>query len=621
MPLREDLLDPIPGDNPSGPDLKYDKTFEQIKEARIEEDDLVASGEWSRAPKKADRPLVIKLAGDMLAKRTKDVRLLAWYLESLIRREGLTQLPAGLKLLKSLEETFWETVHPEIDEDGDAGLRVGAVESLAALLAPSVKAVPLTRSGFSYLQYLDARAVGLESDATTSEKRTVRAEAIERGRSTGEDLQKAIEKTPKAFYVDTESILQQTLQEIDELDEFHQDKYTDPVSLGKLRSSVEDIAKVVRSILAEKRKLEPDPVPQAAPEEAPVEEVDAFAQYDNATSPPAQNFAPAAELNAPAAAPVPVSRPRPQPGAAVIDAAGAFAQAAACAEFLRKENASSTVPYLLCAALRLGETRGADLADASFAIAPSTETRQALRKLANDGNWDELMQLCLRMMTEPCGRTWLDLQRYTWRAASESGNSAIATAVVSTVRGLLIDLPALRELKLDDDTPVANPETLQWIGMEVLPPVKVEEPSPEPAYVAPVYAQPVEAAEEPKTPDIYEIAQQTLKRGKIAESISLLARDSESQPSGRMRFLRRVQMAQLCLMADQPAVAYPILQDLANEMERRALESWEASEMLAQPLSLLLRCLDHRQANEEARDAVFARLCRLDPQTALSVRQ
>jgi type VI secretion system protein ImpA len=34
MALREDILVPIPGENPSGADLRYDPVLDKIKEAR-----------------------------------------------------------------------------------------------------------------------------------------------------------------------------------------------------------------------------------------------------------------------------------------------------------------------------------------------------------------------------------------------------------------------------------------------------------------------------------------------------------------------------------------------------------------------------------------------------------
>ena len=48
MPLREDILAPIPGENPSGIDLRYDTKLlihDKIKEARRQDDEL-AQGDW-----------------------------------------------------------------------------------------------------------------------------------------------------------------------------------------------------------------------------------------------------------------------------------------------------------------------------------------------------------------------------------------------------------------------------------------------------------------------------------------------------------------------------------------------------------------------------------------------
>lgn len=616
MPLREDLLEPIDGENPSGPDLRYDKVFDQIKEARIEEDDSIPSGAWGRAPKKADRVLVLKLAGEMLAKRTKDLRVAAWYLESLVRKEGFGQLPGGLEFLFKLQEQFWDTVNPVLDDDGNADLRIGAVESAGTLLATQMKLIPLTRTGVNWLQYQDARAIGFETPDMSNDKAEARREAIDAGRLTGEDLQKSIDGTPKAFYVETAAMLDKSLEVLDEMDRFQEEKYgDDSPSMTRLKSAIEDVKKIVNVVLAEKRKTEPDAGEEPEVEE---EERDAFGQYDEAGGD---------EEEVEEDAPVKKSAKRKSaPVGVPTDEASAYEQIAAAAEFLRTLNPASPVPYLLCSGLRLGETRGADLGDRNFPIAPPTETRQAMRRLANDSNWDELMQLCLKTMAEPCGRVWLDMHRYAWRAASEAWNTSLATTIAGTVRQFLTDLPDIRTMTMDDDTPAANAETQQWIDAEILPPVPeyvpqetYAEPEPEPAYEPPAYVPQAQAEDAP--PDIYETALAVLKRGRVAEAINMLVRDSEQQPSGRAKFHRRVQMAQLCLAADQGAVAYPVLRDLSTEMERRGLDTWESGETLAQPLSLLLRCLDQRKGTEEEREKIFERLCRLDPQAALTVRR
>ena len=87
MPLRDDLLNPIPGENPSGANLRYAPVYDKIKEARREDDDA-PQGEWARERKVADWKQVIKLAGEALATKSKDLQLAAWLTEAMLRTEG-----------------------------------------------------------------------------------------------------------------------------------------------------------------------------------------------------------------------------------------------------------------------------------------------------------------------------------------------------------------------------------------------------------------------------------------------------------------------------------------------------------------------------------------------------
>ena len=88
MPLRDDLLNPIPGENPSGANLRYERVYDQIKEARTEDDESIPTGAWQRTVKKADFVLVIKLAGEALATKSKDLQLAAWLTEAHVKREA-----------------------------------------------------------------------------------------------------------------------------------------------------------------------------------------------------------------------------------------------------------------------------------------------------------------------------------------------------------------------------------------------------------------------------------------------------------------------------------------------------------------------------------------------------
>jgi type VI secretion system protein ImpA len=610
MPLREDLLEPIPGDNPSGADLYYDKVFDQIKEARTEDDEVTPTGVWDRAVKKADHAAVIKLAGETLAKRSKDLRLATWLAESHFKREGFPVLLPCLQLIEDIQDTFWPTLHPMPDDDGDLGRRVGAIEAYAGRMYLALRNAPVTRSGLSLLQYQESRVVGYETNATTDEQMRARNDAIEHGKVTAEDFDKSFAATPKAFYADTEQVLIDALALLEQLDRFDEEKYGDDYpSLGKLRSALEDERVLFTALLNEKRKTEPDAIAEPQVEEPQPAEMWPQPGQQGSFDPSTGSVAPQAQQPSRAVASL----------GALTDVNHAYSMVAAIAEYLRADDPSSPVPYLSCAGLRLGETRRQGASPPfDFAVAPSTETRQALRRLANEGNWDELMKLSLSALGDKSARAWLDLQRYIWRAARGAGYEAIAVAVVGTVRALLQDIPAIRTWMLDDDTPAANAETQQWIDTEVLPPSppvidQAVTPVEEPTFVdlVPMEAEQIET-------DIYEAALELLKQGKTREAISMLVRDSELQPSGRTRFQRRVQVAQLCLAANQDAIAYPVLMDISSEIERRGLETWESGAMLAQPLSLLLKCLDRRKNSADDREIIFGRLCRLDPQAAIT---
>ncbi len=85
--------------------------------------------------------------------------------------------------------------------------------------------------------------------------------------------------------------------------------------------------------------------------------------------------------------------------------------------------------------------------------------------------------------------------------------------------------------------------------------------------------------------------------------------------------MRRVQLAQICLATGNDEVGRPILQELAEEIERLGLEAWEGADVIAPPLSLLYRTLGHSSDFEEERHKLYARICRLDPAGALSLQR
>jgi type VI secretion system protein ImpA len=610
VPLRDDLLNPIPGENPSGVNLRYDRVSDQIKEARTEGDASVL-GDLA-TPKKADYKLVIKLAGEALATKSKDLQLAAWLTEAEVKREGIGMVEPCLKLMLDLQQQFWETLYPEI-EDGDVGMRAVPVEWACNRVADMLREAPLTKDGLSFYRYGESRRVGYEADVGYDDnKAEARRLAIEDGKITAEEWDKSFEATPKSWYVAMDEAMRAAVETLEAMRIFCEEKYGEEgPAFGKLNTALEEVGVVVSRLLNEKRKIEPDD-PAPGEEEALAEEETAApeAEPENYGETPA------------GAGPVVRAKTGKSVSAEPVDREDAIARIQACAKFLQKENSSSPVAYLVQAALRLGELREQGGSPAwDFLAPPATEQRQNLKRLAAEGNWEELLSTATAVAGEPCGRGWLDIHRYLWNAAYQMGYYALAGSVIATVRALLTDMPEAATWTMSDDTPTANPETQKWLEDYVIPkPTEAAaeaapEPEPEPVYAPPPQPETAEAAE----PDVFEVARKLMKSGKLGQAVQLLMRDAAQQPSGRARFQRRLQVAQMCASSGQDKVAFPVLEELVKEIDDRKLEEWEATEMIAPPLALLLRCLDVAGVSGEARDAVFARLCRIDPIAAMDI--
>src|ERR1700722_2188366 len=167
MPLRADLLTPIAGDNPSGASLRYDPVYDQIKEAR-RQDDTGPQGDWQRERKVADYRLALDLASKALAERSKDLQLAVWLTEAALHREKFAGLQQGLDLLRGLLEQFWDTLYPEIEDD-DLEPRIVLLGWVGGRLLDAARFSPIPAGGFSLNHYLESRRVGSEEDAAQNE--------------------------------------------------------------------------------------------------------------------------------------------------------------------------------------------------------------------------------------------------------------------------------------------------------------------------------------------------------------------------------------------------------------------------------------------------------------------
>jgi type VI secretion system protein ImpA len=601
MPLRNDLLNPISADKPAGENLRYAPVYDKIKEARREDDDA-PQGDWKHERKVADWQLTVKLIGDALATKTKDLQLAAWLAEAMLRREGVSGLREVLDMTRGFLENFWDGLYPEL-EDGDAEYRAAPLQWVGDRLEMPLKGSPLTRGGLNWLQYKESRAIGTEEAASASEeKMQVRLDAIAEGKITEEGFDKDFEETPKKFYVNLIETFDATAESLSALGQVCDEKFKDvSPTFGTLDRILQEVRQTVYILLQQKRVKEPD---------EPVAEAEVAAEADAEE---------AQEDAASGATPIRGAARKRGLSAEPVDRDDAIRRVVAAAKFLRQQDPCHPAPYLMLRGLRWGEVRAAgSTIDQTLLAAPPTEIRQNIKLLSLQANWTEVLEAAETAMGMECGRGWLDLQRYVGRACSELGGyyDPIRMSVISELRALLADYPQLPELTLMDDTPTANAETLAWI--------KEHPGTGQAAYsMAAAASYGMDQGDQqpgaPAPPDTFELALQAARAGRPQEGIELLMRELTQERTGRGRFLRKVQLARLCVSTGHAPVAMPILQELAAEIERRKLEDWEAADILANPLALLYGCLAKSDDSPEERQRLYSWICRLDPLQALNV--
>ncbi|HLM01172.1 MAG TPA: type VI secretion system protein TssA [Pyrinomonadaceae bacterium] len=266
----EALLKPVSEEKPAGESQQYSGLYDEIREAR-RSDDLLAQGQWQHEPKLADYRKVISLAIPALTSETKDLQISAWLAEALTKEHGFVGLRDSLVLLRRLQEDFWETLYPEIDE-GDMEGRANAIEWMESQTAIAVKTLPMTGGeGFTYLNWEESRNFDIPEnidalDYHEQEKmKALKAQAAEENRKTGDMWRAAKAQTNRAFCEELNLVLEECRTECAALDRTIEEKYdrNQMPGLRNLKKSLEDIGGILKPLLEEKRQQEPDAADEA----------------------------------------------------------------------------------------------------------------------------------------------------------------------------------------------------------------------------------------------------------------------------------------------------------------------------------------------------------------------
>lgn len=254
----ETLLAPVGGERPSGESLRYEGTYDRIREARREDDPRMSRGIYESEPKRADWPAVEALAAEALSTRTKDLQLAAWLAEAWTHLYGLAGAREGLRLMAELCARFWEGLHPEL-EGADCEARVSPVVWVNEKLSQKIKllAVSSPEAGevpaYSYADW--ESAAHLENLSKKDPKALQNAEA--RGQVTPAKFHSSVMLTGRNFYSELYEDAASALEACGVLEGVLAEVCGRAApSLGRFREAVEGVRRLAGDVLGSRPAAE-----------------------------------------------------------------------------------------------------------------------------------------------------------------------------------------------------------------------------------------------------------------------------------------------------------------------------------------------------------------------------
>lgn len=124
MALVETLISPIQGaDTSCGEDIRYEPEFEQVENE-------ISKLTSIHKDQKTDWKIVESVASELLCTRTKDIRLLCWYLVAVRKNQGILKFPFIFTALFQFTQAFWQSGYPSKPK-----IKLAALNWLLAQLA------------------------------------------------------------------------------------------------------------------------------------------------------------------------------------------------------------------------------------------------------------------------------------------------------------------------------------------------------------------------------------------------------------------------------------------------------------------------------------------------------
>lgn len=258
----QNMVAPIAADKPVVGDLRQniavDSSYQVLRNARSQarNNERAAQNEGDSSPiNTADWDLIINKVPSVLTDESKDIELVAWYIEALTRRYGFIGLARGFSLARQLIETYGEQLYPLPDEDGvisqlSALAGLNGFGSEGALIYP-INAICITQGDmpgplavWQCEQILDADRI------TDPDKREAKFRQIGITRSQLDDV---LQETETVFLQKVQADIHMAIDEYQRyqtvLDSYSQQ---DPLPTGQILASLQNCSKILSYIAGDR---------------------------------------------------------------------------------------------------------------------------------------------------------------------------------------------------------------------------------------------------------------------------------------------------------------------------------------------------------------------------------
>ena len=236
------FLNAISDEAPCGASIRDSAIFEEIRNARVNEDSNLPRGVWERELRQADWTEVIDLCEKVTLTESIDLQVIAWQLEAHIRSKGLIGWEVYLWRLRDACGRYWDQVHPEMI-DGDHEYRTNIFDWMNTKFPNLTKRTPITSGeGVELMTWIDLESAFAEDKGNDSS---------EISRLVGR-LEEEIDKTPVSYYQELRSSLAEGTHALAELeDTLSENLQCNPVSFGELIELTTEMFRFIENILGE----------------------------------------------------------------------------------------------------------------------------------------------------------------------------------------------------------------------------------------------------------------------------------------------------------------------------------------------------------------------------------